>query len=282
MGLMKITNKIIWGAVVYPTALQFFDEYLQSVDGQDDDEFKLLILNDGVQMDELQRHLCKIKLNYSLIDLEPGETPVVNRIKLLKYAKDLGAELLIIGDCDDVFSENRVRKVKDAYVRNPDASFFYNDLLHMNGSSVTPPMPEKVESVKEISQLNYLGMSNTSINLHAIEDTFIDSLYECDSIIFDWYLHSRLLLKGGMGIKLCDAFTYYRIYDENVAGVRNATRENLRKELQVKKKHYEMLSKYDMLFKDLLDKYSKLDVENIKIPEDDGLHFWWDLISLEV
>ena len=61
MGLTKITNKTIWGAVVYPAALQFFDEYLQSIDEQDDDEFELLVLNDGVQEVELKRCLSRVK-----------------------------------------------------------------------------------------------------------------------------------------------------------------------------------------------------------------------------
>ena len=281
MDLTGTTSKIIWGAVVYPAALPFFDEYLQAIADQDDKEFEVLVFNDGIETEELHSHLDRIALKYTVMDTEIGASPVMNRIRLIEAAKEMGAELLIIGDCDDTFSTNRVRKTKDAYKIYPDASFFYNDLLHMDGGSVTPPTPEKVESAKNISQMNYLGMSNTTINLGSIDDAFINSLYECDSPIFDWYLHSRLLLNGGIGIKIGEAYTYYRIYGDNIAGVRSATRENLYREVEVKKKHYEMLSKYDMLFKDLLDKYSRLDIEQMPLPEDTGLHYWWDLIRLE-
>ena len=281
MGLKKITNRIIWGAVVYPAALEFLGEYLQSVDDQDDDDFELFILNDGVKKEELDKLLKDRRIRHTVEEADPKANPIINRIRLIKDAKNMGAGVLIIGDSDDTFSLNRVRLTRDAYATNPDASFFYNDLLLMDGSRATPPTPSEIFSVKEISQFNFLGMSNTAINLTRLEDEFIDSLSECDSRIFDWYLHSRLLMNVGKGIKLEGAYTYYRIYGDNIAGVREFNEENLSYEVSVKKKHYEMLGKYDILFRDLLDKIGKIDIKEVHENTGSEGHYWWDLIKLE-
>ena len=89
------------------------------------------------------------------------------------------------------------------------------------------------------------------------------------------------------GIKINDACTKYRIYGGNIAGVRSFSRENLLYEYTIKKKHYEMLAKYDMLFEDLLKKISNLDIDELYINYNNAeyeknRHYWWDLIQVEV
>lgn len=274
--------KIAWGTVVYPEALVFFTEHIKTVMEQNYKEFSLLIVNENVDTQVLDKILCETSMSYTIVPAKKETSAVKNRIHLVKEACLRNIDLLIIGDCDDLFSYNRVISIKDAYEKDSKASFFYNTIYNMDGGRVMPELPKITNSIKNIAQYNYLGMSNTAINLKKISLEFVDSLNECSSNIFDWYLYTRILLNGGYGCFVEDAKTFYRIYDTNVVGVREKNDENINYEKRVKKKHYELLSKYDILFKDLYRKYAVSEIKDIPIITNKELHFWWDLLYVEV
>ena len=273
---------VVWGAVVYPGAKVYLKEYIDAIASQTDSTFKILVINDGLTAKDVLENFGRTKKEISVVNANEEGNPVSNRIQLLEEAKRMEADILIIGDCDDTFSTNRVEKVKSAMKDSPETAFFYNEIAGMNGEAIMPALPQITKTVEDISSYNYLGMSNTALVLKRLDLEFINSLKECKSLIFDWYLHSRILLEGLTGKKLDNVYTYYRTYDSNTVGIRTDTYENRCKEIEVKKAHYLLLKRYDTRFNDLLNRCEKIDCNRIKSAKSENdLHFWWDLINLE-
>lgn len=271
---------IAFGTVVYNNAVPYFTEFIESIKNQSYKDFSLLIINDDVLADDLQKKLNDLKVdNYIIISNADGKSPVELRVKLLEEAKKNNFDLLIIGDCDDTFALNRVEKIVSSYETNPNITFYYNMLLQFNKQRVMEDLPYITTGINNILESNYLGLSNTAINLKKISIQFIESLTECDSFVFDWYLFSRILLNGGQGIFVSDTYTLYRIYENNYAGLTSAAEQQIYKEYEVKKKHFTLLSPYDDVFQMLLEKYQVLSLEQYT-QNSNNTGFWWSNIKL--
>lgn len=269
----KNIDKIIFGCVTYPTALEYFDEFITSISSQTEKEFVLLVMNDGVDVSVLVKKLYPLDGRYHIISVKDGLSPASIRVCLIGEAKKRGADILIIGDTDDIFSSDRVEKIIDVFCNNAQVDFVYNELRTFNGERVMPELRGRVENVNAILNYNFLGMSNTAIRLNALDESFICSLRECDSFVFDWYLHSRLLLDNHTGVLAKGAKTYYRIYDANCAGLPEATKDAVEKEIAVKQKHYNILQKYSPEFVQLYNSYKK---RNIQRTEEQEFYYWWN------
>lgn len=271
---------IAFGTVIYRSAMQYFPEFIYSINNQNFKDFILLVINDDVPENELQYHLNNIKIkDYLVVNNTNNYNPAELRIKLLEEAKCRGYTLLIIGDCDDKFYFKRVANIVNFYNNNKEITFYYNDLLLFNNKKAMDVLPDITYSVNYIAEFNYLGLSNTAINLSKISNSFIESLRECDTFVFDWYLYSRILLDGGTGIFVPDAFSLYRVYENNYAGINNNTKKDILKEYNIKIKHYTLLAKYNDLFEVLLRKYKEFDIEMF-IPQRKSNSFWWSNIKL--
>ncbi|MCF0131349.1 MAG: hypothetical protein HUJ71_06450 [Pseudobutyrivibrio sp.] len=261
---------ITFASVLYTQASEYLLDFIASVASQTTRDFNCLFLNDNYE---------------TLPDVNPGVpvtwvscygknlTPQLLRIELLKEAIKTGTDLLIIGDADDTFSNSRIESIIAAYEKDRDAAFYYNDLVAGNGEHIFLHMPDRLEDVRQIAQGNFLGMSTTAINMKYITLEWIDTLYEGDTVIFDWYLYTRLLADFGHAIYVPGAATIYRIHDANEVGIKIDTD----REYQVKLTHYANLGKrytyFDKLYKQLISK------EYTVNPSGNG--YWWDSIKME-
>lgn len=266
---------IVFGTVVYNSSMSFFDEFIESINKQTVQDFELLVINDGIEDLILNNSLNKTDIKFQVINNTEGLNPADLRVKLLEESKSRGYKLLIIGDSDDLFESKRVESLKEAYIRNSKYTFFYNELLKFDSSPAMTGVPKETLYIEQLLQHNYIGMSNSSINLNAISYEFINTLKNCKSFVFDWYLFSRILCSGGKGLFVGDAITYYRIHEGNFAGLDS----ELEKEIEVKKKHYSMMATYNPMYEALLDKVNSLDLKTIPINQADT-SFWWDKIIL--
>lgn len=268
-----------FATVIYKQAKPFLKDFIDSVYSQTDTDFELLLINDNYEKEELGDISDLLKsgpIDYQIIDLREKHLSIAGtRIEMLKHAKDLGYDLLVLGDADDTFSEDRVLQCKNAYKTHQDAVFFYNKLITDKGYDVFD-IPDKVTNIKDISQSNFLGMSTSAIRMSALSMDFIDSLKEGDSPVFDWYLFSRLVLDIGRGVAVKDAATIYRIYDNNMVGVSR----DVKKEYEVKKTHYNNLAKRYDYFRYLLEQLKNTDIDNIK-ENDNYQGYWWSDIKME-
>ena len=78
-------------------------------------------------------------------------------------------------------------------------------------------MPQALTEIGPLLDGNFCGFSNTGLNLKTIKlDQIINQ--HAEIVVPDWWLFSSLILKGYKGKKITETTTYYRVYDENVAG----------------------------------------------------------------
>lgn len=269
---------VFFGGVIYPESLAFFDDFIDSINHQTYSDFILLLINDGIDNTTIiEKVIPRIKVKYHIIDNIDGLCPNDLRVKLFIEAKNLGANLLVIGDSDDKFSENRVEQIISTAI-NRRATFFYNSLNYFSGESALPEMPKSIDDFKNIVEFNYLGLSNTAFMVSKLSLDFLKSLYGFQGTAFDWYLYLRILLIGGNGIFVDDTETYYRTYSGNLVGKIKISDAALANEKTIKTEIYQSLRKYDPIFSMLIEQYSSN--ENLTI-NDNEKHFWWDFLKVK-
>ena len=265
-----------FGTVLYFESLIYLREFIDSINSQIEKDFDLVIINDNIDINILAKFISELKINYKVFNCFEKKSPAELRVDLLRNAKSSGYDLLIMGDCDDIFDKRRVLEVKKSYIQNKNFAFFYNNLLLFDKSKALKDFPIFTTKIDEILQCNYLGLSNTAINLSFLSDSFIQSLYSCTSFVFDWYLFSRIICNGGKGKYVKDAVTYYRIYENNFAGI--SSEKQLKKEWEIKKKHYELMKKYDDRYSKLLEQLLEVDVDKVNVCKSSS--YWWNNIKL--
>lgn len=274
--------KVTVASVVFWEALAFFDDFVASLQKQDCQEFDVLLINDNIPMDVLADRLKMYNKSFAgrlhIVDKSTHKLlPYELRIELLFEALADRTELLILLDCDDMAKSNRVSEVVKQYDGKYD--FYYNDIFLFSGLNAMPVLPEITDNIDYLLEHNYLGLSNCAINMKHMKEEFIESLREGTTQVFDWYLFSRMLLAGMTGRHIDNTGTYYRIYANNTAGISKHTESELEKERNIKLEHYRLLKKYDGRYRELIDKYEKLDICRCRAKTDTGVYFWWGMLS---
>ena len=268
-----------FGSVLYEQAWKWKDDFIDSINEQTSKDFDILLMNDGVPAIDVESLRKQSNKNITSIDVVDNRTISEIRIDLIQEAKSRGYNLLILGDFDDSFSQRRVEQIQKAY--HIDISFYYNDIL-CNGKPIFTDVPDTVTSISQIEESNFLGLSNTAINLSAISMDFLNGLSDVKTNVFDWYFYAMLLLEPKtIGLHISDAYTYYRQHENNIAGV---MQKSYKKEIEIKIAHYCLLSKHYEKANYLLEKYkelasSKTMAQHYISKESTG--YWWSLIRTE-
>lgn len=267
--------KVAFGSVIYPVAIKYLQDFFESLKKQTVQDFDIVLINDNVSqkiiMKELEKYFKIFRQRLIIINPDKdGLKPYQLRIELLRQVKKRGYQLLILGDCDDCCSNERIEYILNQYMEK--ATFFYNELRSFADESIMPKLPQRTDSIEQIMEQNYLGLTNTAISMDKLSVEFVNSLEDGKTNIFDWYLFSRILLSGGYGKKIENTCTYYRIYSDNLAGVCTQSVNDLEKERKIKIQHYQILKKYDMRYERLIEKYKNLEIQ----PGDNKEKvFWW-------
>ena len=271
--------KIVFGVVIYNQALRWADEFFESISSQSYNDFDLLIVNDGVEKINLDKF--KIGTGQTIIINSPESSTISqNRKLLLKAAKEYGYDILVSGDFDDTFSSERVLSIVDCIDNRQ--TFYYHNIICDNLDLFTV-LPNEVTSIENILQYNYLGMSNTAIDLRKLTYEWIDSLEEVSTNVFDWYLFSRLLLDGHCGKNIPGSYTIYRQSEINIAGKQNSSTSAIRKEINVKLKQYSLLKERCEEAKMLYDSLQKIKYKGFS--DEELIHevcgYWWEKIQVK-
>lgn len=265
------------GSVVYSQGIEYIGDFLESLKKQSVQDFSIILLNDDIEGNIFEKNYSSY-LTYFGSRIQVISTqkicpqPYELRVELLEIAKKLDIDLLVLCDCDDICAKTRIEENQKTYDEN--LFFLYNEFRSFEGERIMPTMPNITNTITQIQEHNYLGLSNTALIMNRMSSKFIRSLKNGKAPIFDWYLFSRIILEGGTGKKVKGAITYYRIYQHNLAGKPQNELKELEKELEVKKRHYELLKKYDSTFERLIRKYDNLDL-NKYITSEKVPSFWW-------
>jgi hypothetical protein len=278
--------RVAFGTVVYKAAYKFHRDFIETINKQDAKEFDVFLLNDDLDDNEYDNLFQEI--NRSVIRIMSDEKNSIpeNRIKLIERAKKEKYDLLILGDFDDTMSENRISTILSNF--NDEYSFFYNQLYYLNtDKKFFHSLPPIVEDIDSIYECNFLGLSNTALNLKKIDRTMLETLSKKQTTAFDWMIYSLLLLQGHKGKRVDTCKTYYRIHDQNTAGEADISLGGLKKEVEIKIDHYSKLIDFDLAYIDLLkfysmlyesfEEYSKILLEKSTINN----RYWWGRLSTD-
>ena len=283
-----MTNKTAFLTTIFPMKKMYLMEFFSSIEKQTVKDFDVIVVNDGYSCFEDIRDQFE---GLNIIELKHSDTPAKNREHGINYTKDNGYNILIFGDSDDCFDPNRVQ-VCEAMLS--DFEIVVNDLSLFNENGVYDEryFSNRVENRKSIVidmiiDKNIFGLSNTAIRLDIINNIDFNS----ELVAVDWYLFSVLLLKNKSAVFTNEALTYYRQYSDNTVGMKDITKDNFRRGIEVKLMQYEVLSaqgwdylkcfneiknlKQSLVSDDDLDNYiSLLSKDEIMFP------FWWENIRL--
>lgn len=274
--------KVALGTVIYNEAYQYCQDFIYSVNSQCYKNFDVLIINDNCSQDDVETIRSKVDRKIFLENNQFEKEIYKSRIQLIEFAKRRGYDLLILTDFDDKFSNLRVKNIVNNY--ESSYTFFYNSLFDYENKNLMPNMPVTTNNINDILEFNYLGMTNTAINLNNISNDFIISLHNGKTKIFDWYLYSRMLIAGYIGKFIPNTNTYYRIHDNNVAGITKLSIHNVSKEIDIKIHHYQLLEEYNILFMNLKNNYlflkEKISDGVLLVDQSSNEEFWWGIICI--
>jgi glycosyltransferase involved in cell wall biosynthesis len=269
-------NKIAFLTTVFPMNLQYLIEMLDSLVEQTFNEFYLIVVNDGSE--EFSELSKSYKKKLKIIELKGVANPAENRQIGINYCIEFGYDYLIFGDSDDTFSKNRVEQsvklLKEYDVVVNDLTLFENDLILEKNYLSNRFKNNQVINFEDIINKNILGLSNTAIRLSKIERLVIPK----ELIAVDWYFFSLLLLQGRKAIFINDAVTYYRQYAGNLVGLKELDEKAFKRGWQVKRVHYQALSKITDRVNIECEQYSQ-EMPDYTQKESNQAHpLWWELI----
>jgi len=275
---------------IYPEGIRFLNDFLNCY-SDSTVKIKLLLFNDGVKIEYLYDELKKYRaLDYQIIEAK-SPSPALVRKKSISYFLENNFEKIIFADIDDTFSKNRIEmslngleisdfvynniRLVDKNLKLTDNTFFLSENV----------IPKKIYSYKQILIKNFLGFSNTAVNVKILKDIEIPP----DIIAVDWWLYSVLLLKNYEGIFIDDTFTNYRQHSKNLIGANKEINiETLKYQLSIVKKHfYHLDKKYKVKeFKNYYEKITNL-VNNEKeitllldkINQGNWNSLWWEWLK---
>ncbi len=277
-----MNNNIAFLTTIFPMSKVYLYDFFDSLIKQTYKEFDIVVVNDGYD------NFGEIKEKYNdlnIIELMYSNTPAKNREHGINYIIDNNYDILIFGDSDDYFSNNRVEKsielltIYDIVVN--DLSLFNSNSLYSD-KYISNRIKNSTEiNLEFVKDKNIFGMSNTAIKVKILNKVSFDK----DIIAVDWHLFTILLLEGCKAVFTNKIETFYRQYSNNTIGIGTITSESISRGLSVKLKHYELLKEKDIQFEKLYndtvdfqrlienDKY----IERIKQINNKNALWWEDI-----
>ena len=277
-------NRVALLTTIFPMKEKYLISFLTSLEKQTYLNFDLIVVNDGYKNFKEVKHRYK---TLNIIELKYSNTHAKNREFGINYILDNKYDILIFGDSDDYFKDNRVQ-VSIEYLAKydivvNDLSLFKEEIV-FSEQYISNRINNNTEiDLEFIKNKNIFGMSNTAIKLGDLDKISFDK----ELIAIDWYLFSFLLINGYRAVFTTQTETFYRQHGQNIIGIGELTRESVLKGIDLKIRQYKILAESDKSYGTLLIEMLQLqqniednevmDVikkQNIKYP------FWWEGIKL--
>jgi glycosyltransferase involved in cell wall biosynthesis len=210
-------NKIAFLTIIFPAQKDFLYKFLDSLKNQTYKNFDLIIVNDGYG--SLNRIKKKFNDSINIIEIKSSNTPAKNREIGINYCIDSKYEILIFGDSDDWFKNNRIEVSLKYLIDNDivvnDLSLFNEDGIYEEKYISNRVNNLEIIDKNFISDKNIFGMTNTAIKLKDMSHvTFEDSL-----VAVDWYFFELLLNNGLKAIFTNETLSFYRQHNNNTIGL---------------------------------------------------------------
>ena len=279
-----MNQQIAFLTTIFPMQKEYLYDFFNSLKKQTYKEFDIIVVNDGYEnFKELESKYSEL----NIIELKYSNTPAKNREYGINYCIDKKYDILIFGDSDDYFKDNRIQisieKLAKYDIVVNDLSLFNSDGIYCQ-KYISNRIKNNTEiDLEFIKDKNIFGMSNTSIKIDKLDKIYFDT----ELIAVDWYFFSTLLISKYKAVFTTETKTFYRQYDGNTVGIGSITSEMIVKGIKVKLKHYELLAKKDIKYKNLLINILKLqkkmkdsEITNLIQKQVIKNSFWWEDIKL--
>jgi len=272
------SNKVAFLTTIFPISKTYLFDFFNSIQKQTCKNFDVIVINDSYEgFDKIEQAFTDL----NIIELNYSGTPAKNREYGINYVIYSGYDILIFGDCDDYFSENRVEEsidllgVSDIVIN--DLSLFYEaGMLEQNYLSNRLANKEQIGS-KFIEDKNVFGFTNTAVNVNSIKNVIFDS----SLIAVDWFFYATLLNQGLKAVFTNGCISYYRQHECSLVGLGRLTISSLDIGIAVKMNHYKNIESLNYLY-DEMYQLSKMDSNSVylKLMEYPINHpLWWEEIQ---
>ena len=202
---------------MFPSNEKYLIDFFESLKNQTYKNFDVIVINDGLKKFEKIKKLYNQYLN--IIEIHYSSTPAKNKEHGINYCIKNQYDILIFGDSDDYFANNRIEKSLDLL---EISDIVVNDLSLFNNKGVyeTKYISHRVNNLDKIDvefvkDKNIFGMSNTAIKLKNISKVTFDH----ETVAVDWYFFKNLLAQGLKAIFTNETESYYRQHENNEIGL---------------------------------------------------------------
>ena len=210
-------NKVSFLTTIFSNNSEYLNDFFDSLKNQTFKDFDVIVVNDGYEKFDVIKKKYEQYLN--IIEIKYSNTPAKHREQGVNFCIESHYEILIFGDSDDYFADNRVEKSIQLLKRN---EIVFNDLNLFDNRGV---YEEKyisnrlnnydVIDFQFLKDKNVLGMSNTALKLKNISKVTFDPKITA----VDWFFFKSLLSKGLKAIFTNETVSYYRQHGNNLVGL---------------------------------------------------------------
>ena len=211
-----MNKKIAFLTTIFPMKIQYLYDFFNSLEKQTYKNFDIVVVNDCYEDFEL----LMTKYNtLNIIEVKYSNTIAKNREYGINYVIENNYDILIFGDSDDYFMENRIEKsiefLNSYDIVVNDLSLFDTNCIYIN-KYISNRIENKTEiDFKFIEDKNIFGLSNTALNVNILDKIEFDN----DLVAVDWFLYKSLLKSKYSAIFINETKTYYRQYENNTIGL---------------------------------------------------------------
>jgi len=212
-------KKVAFLTTVFPMKEKYMHDFLNSVANQTYKNFDLIVVNDGF---ENFHHLRNHYKSLSIIELHYSSTPALNRAYGINFILKQGYDIIVFGDSDDYFANNRValsvERLKSADIIVNDLSLVDEDKNLLERLYISHRVHNNsIIDYDFLKDKNICGLSNTALKTTLFEEK-VD--FPSTLVAVDWYLYRSLLAKGYKALFTNETETFYRQYGNNTLGLK--------------------------------------------------------------
>jgi hypothetical protein len=256
---------------IFPQNEKFLKSFLDSLSAQTYKDFDLIIVNDSFKNLNYYKDLYS---NLNIVNINSSGTSAKNKEVGINYCIEKKYDILIFGDSDDYFKNNRVEKsikiLNQADIVVNDLSLFHENAVYNKRYLSKRVKNLQIIKFEFIKNKNIFGFSNSAIKLFNKKKIFIPN----DLVAVDWYIFSNFLLKGYKAVFTDETISFYRQYEQNIIGLKQLDEKSFNKVKNIKIKHFKALSVNGNQFDNELKILNSLNFDKrreIKNP------LWWEL-----
>jgi len=209
-------KKVAFLTTIFPIKEQYLYDFFDSLISQTYNKFDIIVVNDGYK--DFEKIINKYQ-ELNIIELTYQNSIAKNREYGINYVIEQKYDVLIFGDSDDYFSQNRVEKSLELLEKY---DIVVNDLSLFNDKSVYTKryISNRIKNNTTIKydfikDKNIFGLSNTALNIKILEKVS----FKHDLVAVDWFLYKELLKSNNRAIFTNEVETFYRQHEDNILGL---------------------------------------------------------------